>query len=172
MPALQGNAVYHYPMRPLVNISFLILATSLLIACSASTTTSTTSEILGSDSLKEAQVVSIVDGDTIDVLIDGAKYRVRLFGVDTPERGEPCYQEATKRTRELSGDVVRIEAGPRTKDRYGRLLFYLYTKAGESIDTQLIQEGLGTAWTKDGQYRDLLVNEESKARRKGAGCLW
>ena len=150
-------------------MSFLILATLLIVACNASTTTS---KILNLEPFQEAKVVRIVDGDTIDVLIDGTKQRVRLFGVDTPERGEPCYNEATERTRQLSGEVVRIESGPRREDRYGRLLFYLYTESGESIDTQLIQEGLATAWTRDGQHRDLLVNAENQARSKGVGCLW
>ena len=76
------------------------------------------------------------------------------------------------RTLELSGDSVLLEAGPRKEDKYGRLLFYLYTQSGESIDTKLIQEGLATAWTRDGQYRDKLVNEENQARAKGKGCLW
>ena len=159
-------------MKPVVNMSLLILVTSLFMACNTSTSTSTAFEVSRYDSLEEAQVVDIVDGDTIDVLIDGVKHRVRLFGVDTPERGEPCFKEATERTRQLSGDIVRIEAGPRTEDRYGRLLFYLYTEGGESIDTKLIQEGLATAWTKDGQHRNDLVDAETEARRNGSGCLW
>ena len=159
-------------MRPVVNISLFILATSLFMACNTSTSTSIASEVLKYEPLKEAQVARIVDGDTLDVLIDGVKHRVRLFGVDTPERGEPCYKEATERTRQLSGDVVRIEAGPRKEDRYGRLLFYLYTEAGESIDTKLIQEGLGTAWTRDGQHRNGLIETETEARRNRSGCLW
>ena len=56
----------------------------------------------------------------------------------------------TELTRALSGDSVRIESGPRSQDRYGRLLFYLYTQSGESIEATLIQEGLATAWTRDG----------------------
>ena len=104
-------------MRPVVNISLFILATSLFMACNTSTSTSIVSEVLKYEPLKETQVARIVDGDTLDVLIDGVKHRVRLFGVDTPERGEPCYKEATERTRQLSGDVVRIEAGPRKEER-------------------------------------------------------
>ena len=95
-----------------------------------------------------------------------------MFGVDTPERGEPCYQEAIKRTRQLSGEIVQVESGPRSEDRYGRLLFYIYTRTGESIDATLIQEGLATAWTRDGQYRDLLVGLEQEARRQSSGCIW
>ena len=152
--------------------AYVLLATiivSLFISCAASTTVS---DVVDPGLIKEAQVVRVIDGDTLDVLIAGTKHRVRLFGVDTPERGERCYEEATERTRQLSGDVVRIESGPRAEDRYGRLLFYLYTRTGKSIDAILIQEGLATAWTRDGQYRDLLVNLEQEARRQASGCLW
>ena len=149
--------------------SLLLSAAILFIACSASTPGSNFS---ASGSINSVQVLRVVDGDTLDVLIAGNKHRVRLFGVDTPERGERCYQETMDRTLELSGDSVLLEAGSRKEDKYGRLLCYLYTQSGESIDTKLIQEGLATAWTRDGQYRDKLVNEENQARAKGKGCLW
>ena len=152
--------------------AYILLATiivSLFIACAAS---NTGSGVLDTRAIKEGQVVQVIDGDTLDLLIAGTKHRVRLFGVDTPERGERCYEEATQRTRHLSGDMVRIEPGPRSEDKYGRSLFYLYTRSGESIDATLIQEGLATAWTRDGQYRDLLINREQEARRQGTGCLW
>ena len=145
------------------------LIVSLFIACAASTT-----ESVGLDPgpIREAQVVRVIDGDTLDVLIAGTRHRIRLFGVNTPERGERCYEAAAERTRHLSGDMVRVESGPRSEDRYGRLLLYLYTRSGESIDATLIQEGLATAWTRDGQYRDVLVNLEQEARRQETGCLW
>ena len=146
-----------------------LLMVSLFIACAASTT-----ESVGLDPgpIREAKVVQVIDGDTLDVLIAGTRHRVRLFGVNTPERGERCYEAAAERTRHLSGDMVRVESGPRSEDRYGRLLLYLYTRSGESIDATLIQEGLATAWTRDGQYRDALVNLEQEARRQETGCLW
>ena len=100
--------------------AYILLATlivSLFIACTAS---NTGSGVQDTRAIKEGQVVQVIDGDTLDLLIAGTKYRVRLFGVDTPERGERCYEEATERTRQLSGDLVRIEPGPRSEDRYGR----------------------------------------------------
>ena len=69
--------------------------------------------------------------------------RTMLYGVNTPERGEKCYKEATARLRELAGGEVRVELGPRSSDRYGRLLYYVYTQDGDSIDEILISEGLG-----------------------------
>ncbi len=114
-------------------------------------------------------VERIVDGDTF-VGPDGV--RVRLYGVDTPERGEQCFDEATERLRELGGRRVRVEEGPRTEDTFGRLLYYIYTESGESIDARLVLEGLGRAWQEDGQHRDIIVELENEARKEGTGCLW
>ena len=63
---------------------------------------------------------------TIDTF-QSANARIRMFGVDTPDLGEPCFAEATERFRELAGETVRVEFGPRQEDRYGRILYYVYT---------------------------------------------
>ena len=114
------------------------------------------------------QVVRIIDGDTLDT----SRGRVRLFGVDTPERGERCATEATERLRELAGDTVRLKDGPRLTDTYGRTLAYVYTVDGISIDAALIREGFATAWTRDGQHRDRLEGLKLEAQKRRAGCLW
>ena len=103
-----------------------------------------------------------IDGDTFAT---SGNQSVRLFGVDTPEHGEKCYSEATDRLRELAGGEVRVEQGPRSRDRYGRLLYYVYTQNGSSIDEILVSEGLAKAWTRDGQHRDLLVGLERDAHQ-------
>ncbi len=77
-------------------------------------------------------VTGVVDGDTIDTSIG----RVRFFGVDTPERGDDCFTEATEFTRLLVGGQVRLEDGPRLEDTYGRRLAYVYDSSGNSIDVQ------------------------------------
>ncbi len=109
-------------------------------------------------------VLRVIDGDTFAT---SGNQSVRLFGVDTPERGEKCYREAAARLRELAGGEVRVELGPRSKDRYGRLLYYVYTQDGDSIDELMVAEGLAKAWTRDGQHRDLLMGLEGEARRDG-----
>ena len=58
-------------------------------------------------------VLRVIDGDTFAT---SGNQSVRLFGVDTPERGEECYREATNRLRELAGGEVRVELGPRSLD--------------------------------------------------------
>ena len=113
-------------------------------------------------------VDSVIDGDTF---VSGP-FRVRLFGIDAPEVGERCSSVATVRLRSLAGNNVRVELGPRTEDPFGRLLYYLYTEAGDSIDETLVREGLAVAWTGDGQHRELLMDVERRARDDGVGCLW
>ena len=113
------------------------------------------------------RVSRVIDGDTFD----SSAGRVRLYGVDTPERNERCYAAASRRLSRLARNEVRVESGARS--RYGnRLLFYVYTRSGESIEERLIQEGLAQAWTRDGQHRDILVGLEQSTRLSETGCLW
>jgi micrococcal nuclease len=122
--------------------------------------------------LVAAEVLDVIDGDTIDVRIAGREERVRYYGVDTTERGEDCYREATERNETLAGDTVLLLPDARDRDRYGRLLRYVFTEDGRSIEATLIAEGLGYAWRDDGAYRDELIELESAAEARGAGCLW
>jgi len=122
--------------------------------------------------MERGSVTHIVDGDTFDVLIDGREERVRFFGIDTPERGEPCFSEATAATRQLSASAVWLLQDARNRDRSGRLLRYVYTPEGLSVDAALIANGFAYAWTADGQHRDALVALEAEARLARRGCLW
>ena len=66
---------------------------------------------------------------------------------------------------------MRLEFGPRQGDGYGRILYYVYTMEGESIDEMLAREGLALAWLQDGQHRNELLAAESSAKEDGRGCL-
>ncbi len=122
--------------------------------------------------LQQAQVVHVVDGDTIDVQIGGRTERVRYYGIDTPERGQPCFQEATDRNEQLIAQAVLLLPDARERDRYGRLLRYVFDASGNSVDERLIAEGFAHAWRQDGAYRDLMVSLETQAHSSGVGCLW
>jgi len=122
--------------------------------------------------MERAIVLDIVDGDTLDVLVGGVEERVRVFGIDTPERGETCFREATDALAILADDEVRMVADARNRDSSGRLLRYLYRPDGLSIDAMMIALGMATAWTRDGVLRDQLVALEASARLDGRGCLW
>jgi micrococcal nuclease len=108
-------------------------------------------------------------------MLNGVEEPVRLFGVDTPERGDECFTEASDVVRMLvamHAGHVRLVADARERDSFDRLLRYVYTPNGLSIDAVLIAEGYGYAWTRDGALRDALVVLEAQARNSGRGCLW
>ncbi|RLT27035.1 MAG: hypothetical protein DWI48_04645 [Chloroflexi bacterium] len=117
-------------------------------------------------------VTHIVDGDTLDVQASGVTLRVRVFGIDTPERGEPCYTDATKRLEALAGHEVRLIPDKRLQDRNGRELRYVLAPDGLSLDAALVNEGYAKAWRDDGALRDRLVQIEMNASAAKRGCLW
>ena len=89
-----------------------------------------------------AEVVYVIDGDTIDVLIDGEESRVRYIGIDTPERGQPFYQQATDFNRQLVADqTIILVKDVSDTDRYGRLLRYIYLPDGTFVNAELIASG-------------------------------
>lgn len=149
---------------------FLLLCTLTVIwvSCAQSETIREYPTNLQCPDCPSLPVARVIDGDTF--VSDNA--RVRLFGVDTPERGKPCFKEATRTFRQLAGRKVRVERGPRTVDPGGRNLFYVFTSDGNSIGEILIREGLARAWTRDGQHRAGFMDLEKETRRAGQGCLW
>ena len=79
-----------------------------------------------------ARVTYVIDGDTIDVRIGTEIYRVRYVGVNTPERDEPCYNDATRANAVLVDDqVVTLVRDVSDTDKYGRLLRYVYAGVRE-----------------------------------------
>ncbi len=116
-----------------------------------------------------ALVTGIVDGDTIDVLLDGEEFRVRYIGVDTPERGEDCYSEATDYNHSLvSNQTVKLVKDVSETDRYGRLLRYVWV-GGTFVNLALVQEGYAEAkyYAPDGRYYDELVAAHRTAVQLG-----
>ena len=122
--------------------------------------------------MQPARVVRVIDGDTIRAIVDGVEEPVRFYGIDTRERGEPCFREATDRTEQLVGDRVLLRGDERNRDRNGRLLRYVYMQNGTSVDALLVAEGLAFAWRDDGALRDALVAVEGVAQAGRTGCLW
>lgn len=143
----------------------LILAA---FACSGSFSIQEYSTALRCPDCPTLPVVRVIDGDTFD----SQGGRVRLFGINTPERGQRCHGVAARGLAQLAGSLVRVDPGPRTLDSGGRFLYYVFTEEGNSIDEMLVREGLALAWTRDGQHRDHLIGLERQARRAVTGCLW
>lgn len=101
-------------------------------------------------------VTRFSDGDTITVDMNGQKETIRMIGVDTPETHDPdtpvqCYGPAASAfTKNLIGtQKVRLEADStnQNRDRYNRLLRYVYLPDGRLIQAEIIKNGYGFAYT-------------------------
>src|SRR3989338_2228986 len=98
-------------------------------------------------------VMKVIDGDTLK-LSNGET--VRLIGVDTPETVHPAKpvqyfgKEASAFTKRLAeGKAVRLEYDQqRTEDKYGRTLAYVYIDDGRMLNSEIIMQGYGFAYTK------------------------
>jgi micrococcal nuclease len=120
-------------------------------------------------------VMHVVDGDTIDVLLtSGKRERIRLIGIDAPERGA-CYSaKATARMRALAQSqkvVLKGDATQATRDRYKRLLAYVWLPGGKDLGYQLVAGGFAKVYVYDRAFRRLSAyrNAESSAKGSTAG---
>lgn len=117
-----------------------------------------------------ARVTYVIDGDTFE-LQNGD--RIRLIGVDTPERDEYLYAEATEELRRLiDREEVRLVADVENTDRYGRLLRYVYID-GIFVNEELVRKGLADAksYEPNTTLQRKLFEAEDYARSNKIG-LW
>ena len=118
------------------------------------------------------QVTRVIDGDTIDVLIDGKNVRIRYLQMNTPERDQPCFSESTDRNAELvAGKTVRLVPDTELVGPYDRLLRYVYV--GEvSVSRVLVEEGYAEVVLyppNDAHYEEFVALEQAAAQA-GLGC--
>lgn len=126
-------------------------------------------------------VAYVVDGDTIAVNMDGKEEKVRLIGLDTPETKKPnspveCFGVAASNYAHklMDNQDVRLESDPinTNRDRYDRLLRYVYLRDGRLVNSEIIKQGYGFAYlsfpfTKADDFRQY----QKQARESNAG-LW
>jgi endonuclease YncB( thermonuclease family) len=117
-------------------------------------------------------VIHVVDGDTLDVrLSSGRRERVRLIGIDTPERGDCYFGQASGRARSLAlrnAVVLRGDATQDTRDRYGRLLAYVDIAGRGDLGAMLIREGYGEVYVYSRPFTRLPAYRAGQASAKGA----
>ncbi len=130
----------------------------------------------------QATVVRVVDGDTLVVRIGDGEERVRLIGIDTPESVKPntpvqCFAtEASARTKTLLpiGTAVRLERDVELRDRYKRLLAYVYRQPDDLfVNLVLAREGFALPYTfpPNVAHADDFVAAATEARQAVRG-LW
>jgi micrococcal nuclease len=128
-----------------------------------------------------ASVERVVDGDTIRVRLGGRDETVRLIGIDTPETVDPrspveCFgEEASDHTKALlpEGTAVRLVADVEARDRYDRLLAYVYRDDGTFVNLALVEDGYASVLTFPPNVAHVSELTAAAARARDAGRgLW
>ena len=119
-----------------------------------------------------AKVVSVTDGDTIKVYnTEQGQVKIRLYGIDTPEKGQPHGKAAGKHLASLiAGDTVEIESV--TTDRYGRTVGIVWDDES-NINQQMVQAGYAWVYQRycDKEFCDFWLVLENEAKTNKIG-LW
>ncbi|HEY4520036.1 MAG TPA: thermonuclease family protein [Candidatus Paceibacterota bacterium] len=129
-------------------------------------------------------VDEVTDGDTMFVVLEGKRVKVRLMGVDTPEtvdkrKSAQCFgDKASAETKKLQGKTVRVQFiapdwPPVKRDRYERALVYVYDEKGDLYNEKLIRDGLAREYTFKGPYehRKRLKDAQADAKAMKRG-MW
>jgi micrococcal nuclease len=122
-------------------------------------------------------VVSVSDGDTVSVILDKRREKVRLIGIDAPELGQkPWGAEAKKYLETLlgsSGWKVELQFDVEKRDKYGRILAYLKTTDGKLINLLMVRNGYAMLFTipPNVRYAAELRAAQREAREKRLG-IW
>lgn len=119
-------------------------------------------------------VADVVDGDTIDIEHGGVVLRVRMIGINAPEKGE-CWatEAAAALADELVDGVVWLDSDVSDLDRYGRLLRYLVDERGDDIGERLVADGhaIARSYPPDTAHDERYAAAQRHARDAGLG-LW
>jgi len=156
-----------------------VIATFGLLIGLASCSSSSQPPLSQTDLVK---IVKVIDGDTVDIALAGRTERVRLIGVNTPETKHPtkpieCFgPEASAYLTQLlpKGTTVRIERDVEARDRYGRMLLYLYLGSNDLfINLDLVARGYGTPMSIEPNtfHRNDFVRAAAQAEAANVG-LW
>ena len=118
----------------------------------------------------QGKVVHIADGDTITVLHGTEQVKIRLYGIDCPEKGQPFGNRAKQLTGDLAaGKIVTVK--PKDKDRYARTVAEIILPDGNSLNRQLVRSGLAWHFVRYAPNDQELARLELDARSAMLG-LW
>jgi micrococcal nuclease len=121
-------------------------------------------------------VTYVVDGDTVHVDVAGRDERVRLIGIDTPEAGQCDAAKATALARRLvQGRAVKLVGDPSQarRDRYGRLLAYVWLPDGRDLGYQELARGYARVYVYDRPFQRLAAYRRAEqVGRKHADSIW
>ncbi|MFN3395206.1 MAG: thermonuclease family protein [Thermodesulfovibrionales bacterium] len=122
-------------------------------------------------------VITVHDGDTVSIKIGGREEKIRLIGIDAPELGqEPWGKKAKRKLQDIirrTDKSVRIELDVEERDKYGRLLAYLWTKDGRLINEEMVRSGYALLYTipPNVRYVERLRKAQEMAYKNKVG-IW
>jgi endonuclease YncB( thermonuclease family) len=120
---------------------------------------------------ERAEVVRIVDGDTLEVELDGQEERVRLLGVNTPEHDECWFEQAVDTMVALvDGRTVTLVGRDRDRDQFDRLLRHVFVD-DVFVDAEQARLGSAVATSEQGALQRQVLEAEDEARAAERG-LW
>jgi micrococcal nuclease len=159
----------------------LVILVALAVAAGAFGTSALRGRAAPTTTSSLARVVRVVDGDTIVASVGGREERVRYIGMDTPEDVKPgtpvqCYSRraAAENRRLVAGRRVRLVPDAEARDRYGRLLAYVYRESdGLFVNAELVRLGYARQLTipPNTAHEAQIARLARAARRAGRG-LW
>jgi micrococcal nuclease len=149
---------------------------------------------LNAQHIETTRVVRIVDGDTLKIDYKGQKESIRLIGIDTPESrvNKKTKKDAKRSGQDIetiitlgkrateyveslitTGDLITIEFDVQERDRYGRLLGYVYLSNGKMLNEEIVKAGYAYVMTisPDVKYEDRFLKAYQEARESKRG-LW
>jgi len=115
-------------------------------------------------------VLGVTDGDTLTVLANGAREKVRLTGIDCPESDQPFGSQATQLTTQLALEKV-VTVTDFGRDKYHRLLGEVVLPDGRLLNRELVREGFCWWYRKYAPENGELERLETEAREARKG-LW
>ena len=116
------------------------------------------------------KVVAVKDGDTLEVMKEGFAVRVRLYGIDCPEKGQAFGRRAKHFTSDLAFRKM-IEVKERGTDRYGRTIGEVILNDGRSLNRELVRAGLAW-WYRRYARTDVTLEALEREAREARIGLW
>ena len=168
---LERGTTYYWRVRPRVQGD----GTPVRWSSTFSFATSDAAVLTPLPGLVSAQVTGIIDGSTIEAIVEGIRREIRYLGVTAPSVRPPqCYggQAAARNSELVEGQIVQLEKDVSEADPEGRLLRYVYVH-GAMVNALLLEEGYVrfTVAEPDLKHRELLMSTEAAAHASGLG-LW
>jgi len=119
-------------------------------------------------SMEAVSDIGVIDGDTLDTSLG----RVRLLGINAPERGERCYSESKQAIETLLTGEISLERDLVDKDKYNRFLRHVHSDTW--INLEMVRTGMAKSYciAPNLVYCNQLANAQTSAMNAGVGCLW